>query len=227
MSRPVPRAMPKPRPRSGALPGATSISKGERARILRGYNPTQDVRLSFDDCATAAHLRQILILLRQDKVEAIFFFTGLCMQQNPGYRAEVLRSHQLLGNHSFDHKDYSKLTDAQITAELLKGVKPTTSPMLARPPYGALAFTVRFYDLAAKVGMRPCFWTVDTRDWDGYSADRIIHRVLVGESGPKGTPPAKAGGLVLMHGTGEHTLEALPDVISGIRHKHLVLFPLR
>lgn len=202
------------------------LSASERGNILDGYNFTKQVRLSFDDCAAPARLNLLLGGLKKLNVQAIFFFTGVCMAQHPNYRQQILGAHQLLGNHSFDHSDYAKLSDAKIRSQLIRGIKPTTTPMLARPPYGDLAFTVRFYNIAASLYMRPCFWTVDTRDWAGYSAARITHRVLIGESGRNGTPPAKAGGMVLMHGTARHTLEALPGIIRGLRAKHLVLFSL-
>ena len=208
------------------LSGTPNITPAIREKIRRGFNTTTNVRLSFDDCASPSTLQNLLNILVSRRVEATFFFTGVCMAQHPNFRQQIISAHQLLGNHSFDHTDYAKLSDTKIRSQLIRGTKPTTKPMLARPPYGDLAFTVRFYNIAASLNMRPCFWTVDTRDWAGYSAARITHRVLIGEIGRNGTPPAKAGGMILMHGTAKHTLQALPGIIQGLRAKHLVLFSL-
>lgn len=45
--------------------------------------------------------------------------------------------------------------------------------------------------------------------------------------GDKRTPPVRAGGVVLLHMTGKHTPEALPQLIAAIRAAGLTLDPLR
>ncbi len=210
-----------------SYPPVTHLTAVIKKDIMQGYNRTSLVRLSFDDCANQARLNNLLAMLSRYKVQAIFFFTGQCMRENPGYRSQLIRSGQLLGNHSSTHPDYAKLSDSKVTSQLRNGLVPTTVPHLARAPYGSQALTVRFYNLAAKLGMKTAFWTCDTRDWAGYSAARIIGRVLYGESGRNGTAPVQAGGMVLMHGFGKNTLAALPGIIKGIRSKHLALFALQ
>ena len=60
-------------------------------------------------------------------------------------------------------------------------------------------------------------WDVDTIDWKptsdgGPTADDIVAKVL---------SRADGGSIVLMHLGGEHTLDALPRVIEGLRAKGL------
>lgn len=209
------------------LPGTKGLTALDVSGIRTGYNASRLVRLSFDDCAEPAVFDRLVRLLHRENVQAVFFFTGKCFAMHPTYRARLEAENQLLGNHSFDHTDYRRLTDAQIRSQLVSGVRPTTTPALARPPYGDLAFSTRFYNIAAAVGMRPAFWTVDSRDWAHLPAARITQRILRGEPGSSGTPPVKPGGFVLLHGTADHTLEALPGVITGLRTRHLALFALR
>jgi peptidoglycan/xylan/chitin deacetylase (PgdA/CDA1 family) len=97
-------------------------------------------------------------------------------------------------------------------------------PKLLRPPYGAGAFDKRVHAAAAAKGQKVCYWTVDTRDWEGASAATIINRVRYGDAS---TPPAMGGGVVLMHLQGRNTGQALPGVISAVRAKGLKLEPLR
>lgn len=208
------------------LRSASRLSAAEKSNILHLYSHGAKVRLTFDDCASQARLTGILNWLRKNNVQAIFFFTGTCMLAHPTYRTQLIRAHQLLGNHSFDHGDYSRMTSAQIYTEVRRhgSVLPTTSPKLCRPPYGAGAFSLRVYNALARAGCRPAFWTVDTRDWDGSPAATIIRRVQFGD---RFTPRARAGGVILMHGTGPHTLEALPGVRRALMYWGLATFHLR
>lgn len=204
-------------------PFASRMSSAERSEILHLYYHGPRVRLTFDDCATQVRLTGLLNWLRHYNVQAIFFFTGQCMLAHPTYRTQISRAGQLLGNHSFDHRDYSRMTANQIYTEVRRhgSVIPTTSPKLCRPPYGAGAFSLRVYNALARAGCRPAYWTVDTRDWDGSSAGTIIRRVQFGD---RTTPRVRAGGVILMHGTGPHTLQALTGVRNALIYWRLATF---
>jgi len=209
-----------------SLPYASHLSYAEQFNILHLYSHGPRVRLTFDDCAAQVRLSGILNWLRFYNVQAIFFFTGQCMLAHPTYRMQLIRAGQLMGNHSFDHGDYSRMTSAQIYTEVRRygSVVPTTSPKLCRPPYGAGAFSLGVYNALARAGCRPAFWTVDTRDWDGSSAATIIRRVQFGDYT---TPRVRAGGVILMHGTGPHTLEALTGIRKALTYWGLAPFRIR
>jgi peptidoglycan-N-acetylglucosamine deacetylase len=202
------------------------VSTAEQGRIRHLYSTSPRVRYTFDDCATQTRLTALLKSLNSHNVEAIFFFTGACMRLHPTFRTQIINAHQLLGNHSYDHPSYLKLTTTQILSQVRRAysVAPTTSVKLCRPPYGDGAFTVRVYNALAAAGCRPAFWTVDTRDWSGSSAATIARRVRYGDVY---TPPVKTGGVILMHGTGANTLAAQQGVYDAIRARGLTPFTLR
>jgi peptidoglycan/xylan/chitin deacetylase (PgdA/CDA1 family) len=202
------------------------LSAAEQTRIRHLYSTSTQVRWTFDDCATQARLTSLLSFLGSHNVQAVFFFTGVCMRSHPTFRSQIMGAHHLLGNHSYDHTSYLKLTAAQIYTQVRRSfsVIPTTSVKLCRPPYGDGAFNVRVYNVLAAAGCRPAFWTVDTRDWSGSTAATIASRVRSGDSF---TPPVKAGGVILMHGTGKYTLAAQQGVFNAIRARGLTSFALR
>jgi peptidoglycan/xylan/chitin deacetylase (PgdA/CDA1 family) len=202
------------------------VTGAEQSRIRHLYSTSSRVRWTFDDCATQARLTALLRFLDTHNVQAVFFFTGLCMRAHPTFRSQIVNSHHLLGNHSYDHPSYLTLTTAQIYSQVRRpySVVPTTSIKLCRPPYGAGAFTVKVYNALAAAGCRPAFWTVDTRDWSGSSAATIVSRV---RSGDRFTPEVQAGGVILMHGTGKYTLAAQQGIYNAIRAKGLTSFTLR
>ncbi|WP_427006861.1 polysaccharide deacetylase family protein [Pseudarthrobacter sp. H2] len=206
-----------------SLPGVSIITAAEQYNISHLYYSGPKVRLTFDDCATQTRLTAMVAWLTAYKIQAMFFFTGQCMLTHPTYASQLIQAGQLLANHSYDHGDYSRMTAGQINDEVRRygSVVPTTTPGLCRPPYGAGAFSLGVHNALAHAGCRPAFWTVDTRDWDGSSAATIIGRVAYGDAT---TPRAYPGGVILMHGTGPHTLEALPGIRQALIDRRYATF---
>ena len=182
------------------------------------------VWLTFDDGGSAQQVDRILTVLRREHVQAIFFPIGSWAEANPGIVARIARAGQLIGDHTHDHVDLAKASDARASWQIRHGRTHTaTSVPLLRPPFGAGAYTQRLDDIATSLGMKLCTWTVDTRDWTGSSAATIIRRVRQGDAI---TPRVKAGGVVIMHMNGDHTGHALPGVIHAIRARGLRLHAL-
>jgi peptidoglycan/xylan/chitin deacetylase (PgdA/CDA1 family) len=127
-----------------------------------------------------------------------------------------------VGNHSWDHPDFTKLTAAKMVDQLTRteaAVEPivgrTTKPFF-RPPYGAQDEAVR-----AAVGgagwAYTIMWDVDTIDWKpasdgGPTADDIAAKVAA---------RARGGSIVLMHLGGYNTLAALPQVLAALADRGL------
>jgi peptidoglycan/xylan/chitin deacetylase (PgdA/CDA1 family) len=203
---------------------ATSVSAAQRETVLRCGNRTPQVWLTFDDSGTPAQVRAIVDILDRYGVRGRFFPIGSWARSDPASIRYISAHGHLLANHTATHVDLTTVSDARVRQEIAGGVTPTTSPRLLRPPYGAGAFTTRINALAAAQGHQVCFWTVDTRDWDGTSASSMVRKVLTGDAL---TPKASAGGVVLMHLHGRHTAEALPRIITGLRGRGLAVEPLK
>ena len=159
-------------------------------------------------------------------VHATIFMTGAMadnVNTNAGRqvlaRVEAHPDLFTLGNHSYSHTDFRKLSATQMRSELSRtedAVAPWCSQDLEpffRPPNGG-------YDAEtlATVGAagyrRTVLWEVDTIDWrpiandpPGPTAAQIVAKVLGN---------AQAGSIVLMHLGGYETYEALPAVVAGL-----------
>jgi peptidoglycan/xylan/chitin deacetylase (PgdA/CDA1 family) len=98
---------------------------------------------------------------------------------------------------------------------LVAFVGRTTKPWF-RPPFGSWNQSVR--DAVGSSGWGYlAMWDIDTIDWrptseGGPTATDIEAKVLAN---------AQGGSIVLMHLGGWHTLEALPDLLAGLRTKGL------
>jgi len=186
------------------------------------YNSSKYVRLTFDDTSTVANLKSLLATLKKYNVKATFFFNTV---NTSAAEYKMIRDAGMdVGNHTYDHKDLTRLSRSAISKEWTRGRSAYTNTDLMRPPYGATNSTVR--SVITDLGGRQCLWNVDTMDWSTSatrSAADIVRRV---RSGDKWTPPAHAGDVVLMHGTGRYTAAALAGVIKAVLARGLTLQPL-
>ena len=123
-------------------------------------------------------------------------------------------------NHSDDHAHFSRLSEAEIQANVngcnekiatVTGVTPT----LFRCPYGE--YDDHVVTALNKMGMYTIQWDVDSLDWKDLSAPEIQKRVLDGVGN---------GSIVLFHNAALHTPEALPGIIEQLQAQGYSIMPV-
>ncbi|MDM5313844.1 polysaccharide deacetylase family protein [Peribacillus frigoritolerans] len=184
--------------------------------IYMGSSSKKLIALTFDDGPEDIYTPKILEILKQKNVKATFFVTGEQVEYFPDMLKKIQAEGHVIGNHTWDHPQLSKLTDAQMiesvqstSAEIEKVTGTKTN--LFRPPYGEISDNQ--INILNKLGYRSIGWTIDTLDWNGTSGNEILSRVN------KGLVP---GGIVLQHnfrvpGKLDGTIEALPKMIDNLR----------
>ncbi|OXM84409.1 polysaccharide deacetylase [Paenibacillus rigui] len=181
-----------------------------------GSRSRKQVALTFDDGPDAKYTQQIIDILRKENVKATFFVTGEHAEAHPDMMKRIVNGGHEIGNHSWDHTNLTTLTDPQLADEIDKTdaviQQFTGHPSnLLRPPYGALSKQVADY---AEKSHRIVCWSVDTRDWEGISADRILENVK---------KEVKPGAIILQHSAGgkkgnlSNTVAALPHLIQYLK----------
>lgn len=170
------------------------------------YNQTDKILLSFDDFADDDRIQSMLNILEKEKIKAAFFLIGDMAYNNPEIVAKIAKAGHWIGNHTKNHRNLLSLKDKDVEYEINNGPHST----LLRPPFGK--FNKRIRKIAASLGYKICYWTIDSDDWKGISKDEIILRV---------TERIHKGACVLLHLNGQNTLEALPDLIKEIKNKGL------
>jgi len=205
---------------ANGFPSRTPMPLRRIREIERCFNATDRIWLTFDDGGSPTQVRRILATLARNRTRGRFFFTGAWAERNPTLIRQMRSDGHLLANHSYDHSALSRVPAPEVARQLNRGIRATTEPKLLRPPFAAGALTTRLRRLAAARGYRLCRWTVDTYDWQGPTAARMVERIRHGDFL---TPPIAEGGNILMHGTGLHTSTGLQRIIDAVRAEGLVL----
>lgn len=172
------------------------------------------VSLTLDD-GPSTHTERILDVLAEKNVKAIFFMLGENVEKHRQVARKVVESGHLIGNHSYSHPFFTKISEAQQVSELTKASQiiadaTGVGPRYFRPPYGA--FTETTLGLVIKQQMQTVMWSADPRDYSFNTATAVY----------KATDPIIASRkILLLHDLKEATVVALPRIIDDIRAKNL------
>ncbi|RWZ54429.1 LysM peptidoglycan-binding domain-containing protein [Halobacillus fulvus] len=192
----------------------STVSAAPSTFVTKGNTSEKVVALTFDDGSDGTNISHILQTLSQYNVKATFFLTGSGTNNHPSsIRAIVNQGHEI-GNHSYSHPDFTKLSSSQIASELkrtediIKQVTGVSTKPLFRAPFGAVNSNV--LKAVGDAGYtHTLHWNIDTLDWKGLTKNDITIRVLNG---------IEPGSIILMHtGAGAGgTRYALPDIIQEL-----------
>ncbi|MGW7285804.1 polysaccharide deacetylase family protein [Streptomyces sp. NPDC054847] len=152
--------------------------------------------LTFDDGPDPRYTPDILAVLREHEVRAMFFVCGEMATDNRDLLREMAADGHAVGNHTWSHPLIPNLPPSRIrdqlgrTSEVIEKTLGE-APLWYRAPYGA--WNRHSFEIGADLGMEPLGWTVDTLDWMRPGTSAIVRRVLRG---------AAPGVIVLSHDAG-------------------------
>lgn len=179
----------------------------------------KQVALTFDDVPDPRFTPKVLDVLKEEGVKATFFAVGTRSKKHPSLLARIKREGHAIGNHSYNHAQFNKLTleefrdQIERTNRILKSITGQ-EPRLIRPPYGEI--NEEQLRWARKNNYKVVNWNVDSLDWKGLSKEEVKENIL-SATGP--------GAIILQHAGGgvgselQGTIDALPEVISELRRK--------
>ena len=179
------------------------------------------VAFSFDTGADVGFTGQILDTLKANGITASFGITGRWAEQNPDLLRRIVQEGHHLINHSYDHPSFTglstkaaPLTQAQRweqldkTESIVVSLTGASAKPYFRPPYGDYDESVN-KDVYARGYLYNVLWTVDSRGWQGISAEEIRQRCL---------SLAEPGAIYVFHvGSASQDAAALQEIIDGLR----------
>lgn len=169
------------------------------------------VVLTFDDGPSKV-LTQILNILQDEQVPAMFFWQTRVLYPDRPWRRLLAEGHQI-GTHTIDHPNLVKLTYQQQfrqikssveTLETITGQKIT----YFRPPFGQ--YNNDTIQVAEQLGLKTVLWRVASIDWElKCDPAQIIENVI---------DHLEDGAIILLHEL-KQTVEVLPTIIRQIKEK--------
>lgn len=212
--------------RNKALTLSQLVKKYPDLLLLKGPEASRQVALTFDDAPDKQYTPQVLNVLKQYNVRATFFILGSQAEQHPEIVKRIAREGHVIGNHSYNHKLFTKLSDESFKSQVLltqASLKSLIgySPRLIRPPFGEINENQLLW--ASMQGYRIVNWNVDSEDWKQLNREQVTNNIL---------NHVKKGSIVLQHsggGPGQNlsgTVEALPTVIQILQSRGYQLVTL-
>jgi len=199
------------------------------------------VALTIDLCEglhrVAGYDGDVVDYLRENRVKATFFPTGLWMRSHPERTMQLMADPLFeIGNHSWSHRDFRHLSPEEMEEEILgvqhlyesyredlgkragaREIGPgemeqiPRAPFLFRFPYGTC--TPRALDGVARHGLCAIQWSVVTGDADRRQDAEAIARIVLSQAGP--------GAIIICHANGRNpaTAKALPLFVPRLRSR--------
>jgi len=172
------------------------------------------IAMTFDDGPEQKLTPKLLDLLAQHHIKATFFVIGQNAAEFPDIVARAAREGHEIGNHSWSHPNFAKMSDEAVRRQLRQtddAIKQATGkrPTLMRPPYGNLSPRQKQW-VHNEFGYRIVLWDVDPLDWKRPGPAVVCNRIL---------HETRPGSIVLSHDIHPGTIEAMHDTLDQLEAK--------
>ncbi len=165
--------------------------------------------LTFDDGPDWGAFKMLEILNKNDAKATFFVRGGYIKDKMIGVMRKIVKAGHEIGNHSFSHKDMTKLSAEDMAKEIISAQEAVNkaadfTPVLFRAP--SLKYSPELMAKLTELKMTPINASVYPNDWKkGITSEEIIETIK---------KTAKPGGIALMHSWCIPTLKALPEIIK-------------
>lgn len=203
-----------PAPRNPDMRLSANFSKDAGVTFSRVSVREPYVAMTFDDGPHPRNTPRLLDMLRDRNIKATFYVIGRNVDLYPALTRRIVAEGHEIGNHTYTHGNLTKMSDAKVREEMIKGRNSIAKavgvqPRTMRPPYGAL-FQRQRAMIHAEFGYPTILWSVDPRDWQRPGPSVVTSRIL------SGTTP---GAIILAHDLHAPTVDAMPATLDGLLRK--------
>ena len=178
--------------------------------------------LTFDEGYENGNTAALLDVLKEKNAKAVFFVTGHYVETNPELVQRMIDEGHIVGNHSYAHPVYHKLTPEEMYQDLKKihdmvQEQFDYSMFLFRYPQGE--FSEQSLAVLQDAGYQTAFWSYAYNDWDQNNQPdpEVAYEKLV-----KAVHP---GAIYLLHAVSETNTEILGDFIDEVRSQGYEIAP--
>lgn len=182
----------------------------EKNGIGENTSEKKKVAITFDDGPHPQYTPEMLEALKKRNVKATFFLLGQEVEKYPEIVKQIQEEGHLIGNHSYQHEQLSKLPMEQAcqqvnrTNELIYNITGEY-PSYLRPPFGDW-----HEKLDCEMNMVEVLWDVDTLDWSSQNHQKIVNKVL---------KKVQENDIILMHDGYETSVTAAMEIIDTLQQQ--------
>lgn len=177
---------------------------------------TKEIYLTFDCGYENGYTIDMLDTLKENDVKALFFITGHYLKSSKEIVKRMIDDGHIIGNHTFDHKDFSRSSNKEILEDIQKLEEEyykefnVNMSKYVRPPRGD--FDERSMKLLNENGYHAVFWSLAYVDWDknkfngnDYSFNNVNRRI-------------HNGAIILMHTVSKDNQNDLDKIIKTLKN---------
>jgi len=193
---------------------------GSGEREIPIYSVERDdnkIALTFNCAWGASDIDDIISTLKEYNAQATFFVVGEWGEKFPEELKKLHDAGFEIGNHSYNHAHYTKLSKSEILEDIEKSDRVIENmtkekPHLFRAAYGEYNNDV--VTACKESGRTYIQWSVDSIDYKATSAKQINDRVL---------SKVSDGDIILMHTGTDYTAEALKTLLPNLSKNHTLV----
>ena len=177
--------------------------------------------ITFDDGPHPQFTPEILKILKEENIKALFFLIGKKAVEHPDLVNQIISEGHLIGNHTYNHNVFlSLLPEKQILNEIHEGDRAITSLVSQSAPYfrPPIGYTNPNYArVLKKLNLTTIGWSLRSYDTVYKNESKLIKRLI---------RLIKKNDIVLFHDNLEITKNILPTFIRLAKEKDIIFVPL-
>ena len=168
------------------------------------------IAITFDDGPSRQCTGRLLDGLKERGVKATFFLIGKNAKENPKLVRRLDEEGHLIGNHTYNHVEITRLSDEEAKKELMdtdEVISQITGKHVEymRPPFG------QWQDnLEKELNVMPVMWSIDPLDWTTKNVDEIVNKVVT---------EAGENDIILLHDCYDSSVDAALRIVDILMKK--------
>ena len=162
------------------------------------------IAITFDDGPSETYTPRLLDGLKERNVKASFFVIGKMAEANPKLIQREKEEGHLIGNHTYNHVDISKISDEEAVSEIRKTNQVIEKVTKENVEYLRAPFGSWKKNLIGRMDVFPVAWSIDPLDWTTENTDEIVNKVT----------EVKENDIILMHDCYQSSVDAALRIID-------------
>lgn len=186
-------------------------------RNIELFKDKKVMMITFDDGPDEINTSLLLDELSKLDVRVTFFVIGKKIVDHPDIVLRAYNEGHTIANHTYNHKDFTKLEEAEILTEVNDTNRILNDLLGINNKYLRLPFGKYNNHILKFLDMSIIHWNIDTADWEHKNAQKTYEHII---------SRAKDGSIVLAHDLYTSTIKGVLLAIDYLLKQGYALISL-